>query len=246
MEFVLNHLETACFPNSTLYEEEVNLLVSVANRFVEKYPSSARKELRGSFKLIGYHRTAGTDTIMSFDFPGGTDIGHSSSHDIVDAILEQATETKDYALVSIGPKNRSSDLMVIETKYGAFIMAIAMAPRDLGRPFLLQMATAIRELGYAPNSTDKTLIFSIDSLHVSNDDRDEMSRLEAEILGNYFSTPEMKTWFKWHRLHTRAKGDDLGFFFEEHEKKKIERRPPENDRYNGLNHRNQLASIMQA
>ena len=61
-------LTTVSFPSSTLYEEEINVLVSVANRFIEKYPESSRQILKGSFKLIGKHRSGTATDIMSFDF----------------------------------------------------------------------------------------------------------------------------------------------------------------------------------
>ena len=108
--------------------------------------------------------------------------------------------------------------MTINTKYGAFIMAIVLSPKGLSNSFLLQMAVAIKELGFCALSSDKTLAFSVDSLHVSRDDEYEMFRLENEIIGNSFSTPEMKAWFHWHRNgHARSKGTELGFFFEENE-----------------------------
>ncbi len=214
---VLENLKTNVFPASALYEQEVNLLVAVANRFTEKYPSSARKELRGSFKLIGRHRGDKAKEILSFDFPGGINIGHNerASFEIVDHLIGQA----DPAIYE--SKNATTNTLIIETKYGSFIMAVAMAPRDLSYSFLLQMACAIKQLGYSPiGSSDRTLAFSIDSLYASRNDRDEMFRLETELMGNYFSTDKMKEWLRWHRNHYRSKGsDELGFFFEEDEQK---------------------------
>ena len=117
------------------------------------------------------------------------------------------------------PVRRDTNILNLKTKYGHFVMAIAMAPRDLAYSLLLQMATALKQLGYAPSSSDRTLAFSVESLHISREDRNEMFRLETELIGNYFSTNEMKEWAKWHRLHFRIKGDKgLGFFFEEDEK----------------------------
>ena len=216
---VLQNLKTQSFPNSTLYEQEVKLLVSVANRFTEKYPESARKELRGSFKLVGRHRGDKPKEIMSFDFPGGVNIGHNerASFELVDHLIGHAIDVRDLALYE--PFSRDTNTMSIKTKYGYFVMGVAMAPRDLAYSFLLQMAVALKQLGYAPSSSDRTLAFSIDSLHVSREDRDEMFRLEMELIGNYFSTQEMKDWLHWHRMHFRVKGtDELGFFFEEDER----------------------------
>lgn len=216
---VLENLKTQAFPNSTLYEQEVKLLVEVANRFTEKYPESARKELRGSFKLVGRHRGDAPKEIMSFDFPGGVSIGHNerASFELVDHLIGHAIDIRDFAIYE--PIKRDTNTLCIKTKYGCFIMAVAMVPRDLSYSFLLQMAVALKQLGYAPNSLDRSLAFSVDSLHVSRENRDEMFRLEMELIGNYFSTETMKEWLKWHRLHFRTKGDkELGFFFEEDEK----------------------------
>ena len=215
---VLENLKTQSFPNSALYEQEVKLLVSVANRFIEKYPTSARKELRGSFKLVGRHNGDRPKDIMSFDFPGGVNIGHQklASFEMVDHLIGRGIDMHDFAAFGLSEDNTLS----IKTKYGYFVMAAAMAPRDLSWPLLLQMATAIKQLGYAPSSSDRTLAFSIDSLHVSRENRSEMFRLEMELMGNYFSSTEMKEWLMWHRNHFRAKGgEELGFFFEEDEHK---------------------------
>ena len=216
---VLENLKTQSFPNSTLYEEELKLLISVANRFTEKYPESARKELRGSFKLVGCHKGDQPKEIMSFDFPGGVNIGHQerASFEVVDHLIGRALDMRDFVIHE--PVRRDTNILNLKTKYGHFVMAIAMAPRDLAYSLLLQMATALKQLGYAPSSSDRTLAFSVESLHISREDRNEMFRLETELIGNYFSTNEMKEWAKWHRLHFRIKGDKgLGFFFEEDEK----------------------------
>lgn len=216
---VLENLKTQSFPNSALYEQEVKLLVAVANRFTEKYPASARKELRGSFKLVGRHKGDQPKEIMSFDFPGGVNIGHNErvSYELVDHLIGHAIDAGDLAIHELA--RRDTNTLSIKTKYGYFVMAVAMAPRDLAYSFLLQMAVALKQLGYAPSSSDRTLAFSIDSLHVSREDRDEMFRLEMELIGNYFSTEEMKNWLHWHKTHFRVKGDnELGFFFEEDER----------------------------
>ena len=220
---LLNHLETHSFPSSTLHDKEVDLLVSVANEFIKKYPESARRELRGSFKLVGRHRSGEIKKIISFDFPGGTNIGREdyNSSDIVNAAIENVIESEDFMPAHSEPsKNKDSDTLFIPTKYGAFVLGISMIPRDLGYTFMLHMAVALRELGRS-ESSDKRLMFSIDSLRIySADDRYMMQSVEYAITGNHFSTEEMIEWQRWHRIHSRTKGGELGFFFEEYEKKK--------------------------
>lgn len=223
MNLVLKNLSISMFPTSTLYEEEVDLLVSVANRFVEKYPESSRKDLKGTFRLVGRHRSDIPSEIITFDFPGGTDLGDQQydGRKLVGFAIEQAIESRDLAIPCPEPnKSRCAETLTIQTKYGSFILGISMSPRDLGYSFLLQMAVALRQLGFSALSSDKTLNFSVDSLKVhSKDDRYEMMRLENEIWGNNFSTEEMKKWQRWHHNgHARLKHKELGFFFEELEK----------------------------
>lgn len=243
MSDILNHLVTNYFPSSTLYEEEVDLLVSVAERFVEKYPESARMELRGSFKLIGRHRGSGnTAKIMSFDFPGGTNVGHPdhNSCELANIAIEKAIDSEESLRIRSNPRNQFTDSLVVQTKYGYFILGIAMVPRDLGHSFLLQMAVALKSLGYSISS-DRRLMFSIDALHIdSPDDRRELWTLESAIKGDYFSAPAMQVWQHWHRSHSRIKGQELGFFFEEYEKKtQFVAESTIEDRYSGLRERQQ-------
>ena len=219
---LVSNLQTHCFPDTTLREEEIDLLVSVINRFVEKYPESSRKILKGSFKLFGRHRGDIPKEIISFDFPGGTTIAGleaDSSVLVSHAIgLELEADTLTSKSRYKTHPSKVAETMTINTKYGSFIMAVVLGPKGLSNSFLLQMAVAIKELGFCALSSDKTLAFSVDSLHVSRDDEYEMFRLENEIIGNSFSTPEMKDWLRWHRNgHARIKGAELGFFFEESE-----------------------------
>lgn len=217
MNTLLNHMSVHFCPFSTLYEEETDLLVSVANRFIEKYPESARGELRGSFRLIGLPKYGDAQNIMSFDFPGGTNTGHPdySSADLVTFAIERAKSDLERTapIADASYKSKYAETIRIQTKYGCFIMAISMIPRDLSRPFMLEIATAIQQLGYAFNC-DRTLQFSVESLHIPPTYRDDINSLEYELLGNYFSSEEMQKWQRWHRSHIREKGD-LGFFFEE-------------------------------
>jgi len=218
MTVLLNHKIVHHSPYSPLHELEADVLVSVAERFVEKYPESSRNILRGSFRLIGYPRVGDPQEIFSFDFPGGTDIGHPDcdSYELVNHAIDRAIADFNTVIpttIDNTRQNNHSETLVLQAKYGRFILGIAMVPRDLGRSFLLQIATTIKQLGFSSNS-DRTLAFSIESLHVSGDDRDELFRLESELWGNYFSSPEMQKWQHWHRLHPREKGE-LGFFFEE-------------------------------
>lgn len=223
MNLVLN-VVTSCFPKTTLHEEEINLLLSVCNRFVEKYPESSRKELKGSFKLFGRAHNGIPRQILSFDFPGGTTVAGQeiSSDELASHAIGRELDTD---VVTSKDRRQShaskvAETLTIDTEYGSFIMATVLTPKGLGNSFLLQMAAAIKTLGFCAFSTDKTLAFSVESLHVSRDDEYEMFRLENEIGGNSFSTPEMKQWLRWHRNgHARKKGAELGFFFEESEHK---------------------------
>lgn len=235
----LLNLTTVSFPSSTLYEEEINVLVSVANRFIEKYPESSRQILKGSFKLIGKHRSGTATDIMSFDFPGGTELGYAYPSDILaTAAAERAVETHE-SITFHDSKNKTTDAIVIDTKYGCFALGICMIPRDLGYSFLLQMAISIGELGFS-YSTDRTLQFSIDSIHITNkDDRYEVEALGREFMGNHFSSEEIKVWRKWKNSHARIKGENLGFFFEEYEKAS----PRSFDRYNDLSQSNSLKPL---
>lgn len=215
---LLNHTIVHHYPYSPLREPELDVLVSVAERFVEKYPQSSRSVLRGSFRLIGCPRTGEPQEIFSFDFPGGTNVGHPDrdSHELVNFAIDRAITDYNTVIpstINSTRRNNHSETLVLQAKYGSFILGIAMVPRDLGRSFLYQIAATLKQFGFSNNS-DRTLAFSIDSLRVSNDDRDELFRLENELMGNYFSSPEMQAWQRWHRLHPREKGE-LGFFFED-------------------------------
>lgn len=221
MNTLLNHMSFHFYPFSTLYEEETDLLVSVANRFIEKYPESARNELRGSFKLVGLPKYGDGDAqnIMSFDFPGGTNTGHPdyNSADLIAFAIDRAkSDLGKPTIMDTSFRSRYAETIRIQTKYGCFIMAISMIPRDLGRPFMLEIATAIGQLGYGFNC-DRTLQFSVESLRIPPIYREEINSLEYELMGNYFSSEEMQKWQRWHRSHIREKGD-LGFFFEETKK----------------------------
>ena len=92
-------------------------------------------------------------------------------------------------------------------------MSAFLSPRNMMRQFLLEMACAIKEIGYS-NPGDKTLNFSYEGINVSKEEALELSRLESAIWGDSFSAPEMITWHIWHHSHERKKGG-FGLFFED-------------------------------
>ena len=202
------------FPASTLHHEEIDLLLSVANRFVERYPVCARPALRGSFCLIGQKGSDFPDEIIAFDFPGGSYVTGMdiNSRELVNAGIEHALRD-DSSIVYVPHEKLAANTLTLNTKYGRFIMSVFLSPRNMMRQFLLEMACAIKEIGYS-NPGDKTLNFSYEGINVSKEEALELSRLESAIWGDSFSAPEMITWHIWHHSHERKKGG-FGLFFED-------------------------------
>ena len=201
------------FPASALHQEEIDLLLSVANRFVERYPAVCRQELKGSFCLVGQKDGEYPEEILRFDFPGGAYASRTNTESatLVSASIENAIKENENTFYDYHEKH-AADTLTLKTKYGRFIMGVYLSPRDLMRDILLHMACALKEIGYA-NPGDKTLMFSFEGIHIHKAERPELTRLESEIWGNAFSAPEMIAWKFWHNSHERVKGK-FGLFFE--------------------------------
>ena len=202
------------YPASALHHEEIDSLLAVANRFVERCPICARPALKGSFCLIGQKNNDFPDEIIAFDFPGGSYVTGMdvNSRDLVASGIEHALRD-DSNTVYVPHEKLAANTLTLNTKYGRFIMSVFLSPRNMMRQFLLEMACAIKEIGYS-NPGDKTLNFSYEGINTSKEEALELSRLESAIWGDSFSAPEMITWRIWHHSHERKKGD-FGLFFED-------------------------------